>query len=266
MKNGMHIIDVHNHISKPVPYVAKCHFQSQEQLIKRMDSNGIDKAVVFPRGMSGIGKDEFKVSNDYIIEAINKYPDRFIGFCFVTPVHGDFAIEEMERCAKAGIRGIKLLPHIHGFYDINGSNMDPIIKKAEELNFIVLTHSDFGNKRCTPYQVARLAQRFPKVPIIMAHFGMDSDCVRSIPNLVKDIKNLYVDTSDTPNMPEAIYADSVKVIPDNVLFGSDTPTLSPEVELYKVEVAQKFFGLTETQKRKILFENTARLFGIKFGD
>lgn len=263
MKNGMHIIDVHNHISKTNPYIAKCHFQSYEQLIKRMDSNGIDKAVVFPRGRA---REDFKSANDYIIEAINNYPDRFIGFCFATPVHHEFAIEEIERCAKAGIRGIKLLPHIHGFYDINGSNMDPIMKKAEELNFTILTHADFNCKRCTPYQVARLAQRFPKVPVIMAHFGMDSDCVRTIPSIVKGIENLYIDTSDTPNMPEAIYVDSVKVIPENVLFGSDTPTLSPEVELYKVEVAQKLFGLTETQKRKILFENAARLFGIKFGD
>ena len=135
-----------------------------------------------------------------------------------------------------------------------------------ELNFTILTHSDFNCKRCTPYQVARLAQRFPKVPVIMAHFGMGSDCVRTVPDIVKGIENLYVDTSDTPNMPEAIYVDSVKVIPDNVLFGSDSPTLSPEVELYKVEVAQKLFGLTETQKRKILFENAARLFSIEFRD
>ena len=264
MKNGMHIIDVHNHISRPVPYVAKCHFQSQEQLIKRMDSNGIDIAVVFPR--HGFSHDEFKVGNDYVIEAINKYPDRFIGFCFVTPVHHEFAIEEMERCAKAGIRGIKLLPHKHGFYNVNGEDMDSIMKKAEELNFIVLPHSDFGNKVCTPYQVARLAQRFPKVPVIMSHFGMDADCYRTIPGIAKGIENLYLDTSGTAPMPEVVFVDPVKVVPDNVLFGSDTPTLSPEVQLCKVEVAQKLFGLTEIQKRKILFENAARLFGIGFRD
>lgn len=259
MKNNMNIIDVHNHISKSIPHTAKCHIQSYEELIKRMDSNGIDRAVIFPRGHA---REDFKSANDYIIEAINNYPKRFIGFCFETPVHHELAIQEIERCAKAGIRGIKLLPHAHGFYDINGLDMDPLMKKAEELNFTILTHSDFNCKRCTPYQVANLAKRFPKVPVIMAHFGMDSDCVRTIPSIVKGIENLYIDTSDTPNMPEAIYVDSVKVIPDNVLFGSDTPTLSPEVELYKVEVAQKLFGLTEKQKRKILFENAARLFKI----
>jgi predicted TIM-barrel fold metal-dependent hydrolase len=47
-----------------------------------------------------------------------------------------------------------------------------------------------------------------------------------------------------------------------MLFGSDAPTLSPEVELKKVEVAEELYGLTKDEKRKILGGNAARLFHI----
>jgi predicted TIM-barrel fold metal-dependent hydrolase len=51
-------------------------------------------------------------------------------------------------------------------------------------------------------------------------------------------------------------------MPDRMLFGSDAPTLSPEVEIKKLEVAEELYGLTKEEKRKILGENAARLFQI----
>jgi len=261
MIEGMLVIDMHNHVFKPQKTIYGVYGQTPENLIERMDKNGIDKALIYP-GV-GITPEEFKEADNYIIEAVKKYSDRLIGGCCVTPLHGQFSLEELERCANAGLRGVKFLPHMHGYYPIDTEIMNPLMKLIDELKMIVTIHSDFDHKRCTPYQIVRLAQRFPQVNIVMAHMGMNSDCTHFVPDLVKDVKNVILDTADTPNLPEYVYARPVRTLPDRIVFGSDSPTLSPEVELKKIEVAEELYGLTKEQKKKILGENAARVLGLK---
>jgi predicted TIM-barrel fold metal-dependent hydrolase len=261
MIEDMLFIDVHNHVFKYQQTVYGYYGQPMEELMERMDKNGTDKALIFP-GPPEFFPESFKEANNYIIEAVKKFPDRFIGSCMTTPVWGKLAIEEIERCAKAGLIGVKLLPHHHGYYAIDGEIMDPMMEKIAELGLILTTHSDFDHKKCSPYQVIRLAERFPKVTIMMAHMGMNSDNTASVPDLVKDHKNLILDTSAAPNLPYDVFVKPMQIVPDQVVFGSDTPTLSPEVELKKIEVAEELYGLTKEQKKKILGENAARILGL----
>lgn len=264
MIEEMLFVDMHNHVFKPRKTVHGYYGQTMEELIDRMDRNRIDRALIFPGG-SGLTHGEFREANNYIIEAVEKYPDRFVGSCVATPVHGRFSLEEIERCAKAGLRGVKFLPHMHGYYAIDGEIMNPLMEKIAELKMIVTSHSDFDQKKCSPYQVVLLAQRFPQVTILMAHMGMNSDNTEVVADLVKGVKNVILDTSATPNLPYDVYVRPMQSVPDQIVFGSDTPTLSPEVELKKVEVAEQLYGLTKEQKRKILGENAARILGLTKG-
>ncbi|MEM3434263.1 MAG: amidohydrolase family protein [Candidatus Methanomethyliaceae archaeon] len=263
MIDGCLAVDVHCHLAPLRQGYYGLLGQTPEQLLARMEKTGIDHAVVFPMvNNAGLTPDDIKRANDYIIEAVYKYPRRLTGFCLLTPMHGEKALEEMERCVKAGLKGIKLHPHIHGNYPIDGEIMKPVMERAKEYHMIVLTHSDVNSKRCSPYQVVRLAQAYPDVPVIMAHMGMDSDFTHFVPDLVRGIPNLFVDTSDTPNLPEFVYARPSRVIPNQILFGSDMPTLSVEVELCKLRVAEELYGIDSDGKRKLLGENAARLLGL----
>ena len=264
MLDGCVFVDVHCHLAPLRKGYYGLLGQTPEQLLERMDKNGVDYAVVFPMvNNAGLSLEEIKRANDYIIEAVNRYPQRFVGFCLSTPMYQEKAIEEVERCVKAGLKGIKLHPHIHGYYPVDGEIMRTLMEAAREFRLVITVHSDANSKRCNPYQIARLARRFPDVPIIMAHMGMDSDFVHFVPDLIKGIDNLFVDTSDTPNLPEFVYSIPSRVIPDQVLFGSDMPTLSIEVEIYKLRVAEEIYGgLDPVGKRKLLGENAVRLLGI----
>lgn len=263
MIDNMLVIDAHNHVFRYKKGAYGHYEQTPETLIKRMDRNGIDKAIIFPGGSVGIESKDFVAANDYIIEAAKKYPDRLFGFCLITPLHEKkFFLEEIERCAKESLKGIKLLPHIHGNYPIDSRLLDPIMEKCSELNLLVTTHSDFNHERCSPYQVVRLAKRFPTVHVIMAHFGMTSDCTHFVPDIVNEVDNLILDTSDSPNLPEFVYARSIRALPTRVIFGSDSPGLSQEVELTKIEVASEYYGLTQEEKKRILGENAARILGL----
>src|SRR5690606_22216388 len=119
------------------------------------------------------------------------------------------------------------------------------------------------SKRCSPYQVKRLAQRHPDVNIAMAHWGCDADFVHFIPELIADTPNLFAETSNTPNLPEFIFARPSHSIPDQILLGSDAPTLSIEVDLAKLRVAEELYGVDPVGKAKLLGLNAARILGLE---
>lgn len=262
MKDGMYWIDFHNHIGWMTQTRWGLYGQTPEQLISRMDRNGIDHAVVFPRSCP-LNTEEFRKINDYVIEAVQRYPDRLTGFCFATPMHVNFHLEEIERCARAGLKGIKVHPVLHGFYPVDGPMMDPLMEKAEELSLPVLTHSDFNLPVCSPYQVANLAKRFPRVTVVMAHYGIDMFSCHMITEIAEGIDNLILDTAGTPDSPQAIYSEPAAEFPERIVFGSDGPSISVEVNLRKLEVAAELFGLTEESKRMILGTNAARILGLR---
>lgn len=88
-------IDFHTHAGRTERDVESC--------VKAMDDCGVEKAVVF--GGSG-------ASFDNAMKMYSKYPGRFELWCgfdlkgFGQPGYGPDAVKELERCVKAGARGV----------------------------------------------------------------------------------------------------------------------------------------------------------------
>jgi predicted TIM-barrel fold metal-dependent hydrolase len=105
----------------------------------------------------------------------------------------------------------------------------------------------------TSRNVANLAQRYPEAKIIMAHLGGEP-CHGIRP--VAKYKNVWIDHSGTlvgsNDLQHAI--DLVGV--DRILFGSDLP-VGFACSYGQVLEAK----LTEEEREKILWKNTAKLFG-----
>lgn len=263
MIDGMRVIDAHCHIGEFRGERHGLRSFSADDLIERMDRCGIDQAIVAHLIFPLWEQEDFKRANNYVIQATWNYPDRLFGLCVVNPKHGAFAQQEVRRCLEAGLKGIKLQPAQHGCYPIDGELMDPIMKRAEAAGVPVVTHSDFNVRCCTPYQVARLAARYPRVTVVMLHMGIEPDMITQVPEIVGGARNLLLETSQTPDMPHAVFVNPTRRLgADRVLFGSDGPFLAPEVNLAKLEVAEREYGLTKEEKRKILGDNAARLFKI----
>jgi uncharacterized protein len=111
--------------------------------------------------------------------------------------------------------------------------MDPILEVCRELGLPVLIHSG-DSPLCLPYQFEELAQAFPEVPMIMAHSGflwLISAAVR----IAARHPNLYLETSlvDTTDIEDFM----LKVGPERVVMGSDTPWARFEMEIKKIEMA-----------------------------
>lgn len=263
MIDGTLAVDAHCHIGdfKVEKNGIRCF--TAEDLIGRMDQNGIDKAVVCHLISPIWERAELRAGNDLVLEAVKKHPDRLVGLCVLNPKHGSFAVEEAHRCLMAGMRGIKVHPVLHGNYPIDGALMDPLMQMARDAGVPVVTHSDFDARCCTPYQVAHLAARFPEVTVVMLHMGMDTDLVAHTPEIAEPYPNLILDTSCTPDLPYPIYVNSArKVGASRMVFGSDGPVCSVEANLAKLSVAERTYGLSKEDSAMILGGTAARLFKI----
>src|SRR4030043_244801 len=84
-----------------------------EELITAMDEYEIDKSVILNLGW--VSHELCVETNDYILEAIARYPKRLIGFCAIQPLAGDKALKELERCALNGVKGVGgMRPDVQG--------------------------------------------------------------------------------------------------------------------------------------------------------
>ena len=269
MIDGMFVVDLHNHVGEARGVAFPGSFydtvgQTAAELISRMDKNGIDLAVIFPTNSGMLTHEDFTERNNYVAKAIKMYPGKLVAFCTVTPLHGKFALDEVKRCVDRGAKGIKVMPRKHGSYPLNSEVMDPLMRLAKELDIPVLTHSDINDPVCTPYLARILALRHPEVTLFVAHYGMDSTNIHCIPNDLKDAKNIVLECSGTPDMPYFVFNVACKTIgAERIVFASDTPDLSPEVNLKKLQVAEELYGLSKADKKKILGENAVRILKLK---
>lgn len=69
----------------------KARLATAEQLVHAMDLGGIDRAVAF--GFAWAEADLCAASNDYVADALSRYPDRLIAFAVVNPANGDAACQ-----------------------------------------------------------------------------------------------------------------------------------------------------------------------------
>ena len=105
-----------------------------------MDREGIDRSIVLNIGWAS--HQMCVETNDYIMEAISRYPERLVGFCALQPKEGEAAIAELERCARGGMRGIgEMRPDIQGFDLGDEAAMRPTVEAAANHRFILLIHS-----------------------------------------------------------------------------------------------------------------------------
>ncbi|MBI4558442.1 MAG: amidohydrolase family protein [Candidatus Hydrogenedentes bacterium] len=243
------IIDCHVHILNGED-------RHLSELLSAADRAGIEKLCI-----SSLGRqwDEFP-SEERLEEAAEdalmacaKFPDRFIGFTYVSAQHVNKSLEALERCIANGpCRLVKLW--ISQFAD--DPRLDPIIRRAIELDVPVMAHAWIkatGNMTCesTYHHVVNLAQRYPQLRLWMAHCsGRWEEAARVIapaPNLCLDISG---------GEPENGIVDCLvkHVPPERIFFGSDAPGRSFTVQMSKVLSA----SIAERDKQKILGENVQR--------
>lgn len=278
------IIDFHTHVFSPriinnrsryidtdpcfaILYSSKnARLVTADELVASMDESGIDMSVITNIGWS---THELCVeTNDYILESIARYPKRLIGFGSVQPRALEPALQEIERCARGGMKGIGELRPDTQFLDLADENiMIPFMGMLQRHNMILLTHAsepvghDYpGKGSVTPEILYPFINRYPEMPIVCAHWGGGLPFYALMPEVKKTLTNVYFDTAASPFLyrPQ-IYSQLVPLVgADHILFGSDYP-LMPQTRVISEINA---LDLPPSTKTMILSENARRILGI----
>jgi predicted TIM-barrel fold metal-dependent hydrolase len=226
-----------------------------EALVGAMDDQGVDRSVVF--GFPWKDITTCRSHNDYILEAMQRYPHRLMGLCCLDPAHPD-AIAEAERCLKAGLSGLgELAFYDSGFTPETLDRLTPLMSLCREADLPVLIHTNEpvghtypGKSPMTLGELYRLIRTFPDNKIVLAHWGGGLFFYHLMKKDVKAaLANVYVDTAASPYLYDAnIYRIALEILgPGKVLFGSDYPLLPPD--RYFSGMHQS--GLTHSEIRQI---------------
>jgi len=215
-----------------------------ETLLRLMDWVGVDKSVLLQGSFYGD-------QNDYLSEAVKKWPNRFTAAAYIDPrgeAHAQFelAVEEF------GFRILKFeLSESTGFCGVfpdlrlDSDEMNWIWQKAAERDLVVTL--DLGKGRTPAYQTAdveSIVARHPKLKIVICHLAQPPIADQQDKELNQLWReqvllgrhaNVWLDTSALPAYAEEDYpfpialdymhqaADLVGA--DKLMWGSDIPGL-----------------------------------------
>jgi predicted TIM-barrel fold metal-dependent hydrolase len=228
-----------------------------------MDEAGIDLSVVLNAGW--VSHELCVKTNDYILDSVSRYPRRLVGFCAIQPRAGDAAIAEIERCARAGAKGIgELRSDVQGFALADKTTMKPLVEAVLKHDLIFLTHSSeplgheySGKGGITPDILYSFITAFPKLKVVCAHWGGGLPFYALMPEVAKSLANVFFDTAATVFLykPEIFEQVSRIIGSDKILFGTDYPLMHQNRVLAQVQSAQ----LPKKDKAGILGANAQKL-------
>ncbi|HEY8478171.1 MAG TPA: amidohydrolase family protein, partial [Chloroflexota bacterium] len=237
-----------------------------EQLIDEMDASGVDVSVVL--GFDWTSHTLCRLHNDYLLDALRRYPGRLVAFASINPLAGDLAIAELERCVEGGMRGIgELNPEAKPFHYDDVGVLRPLFEFAAAHRLIVLTHASEptghvypGKGTCTPDVLARMVERFPDNVFVLAHCGGGLPFYELMPEVGRALQKTYYDTAAWPYLYEdRVFAALVALVgAGRVLWGTDYPLLRQRRLLERVRRME----LPLEVERAILGGNAAALLGL----
>ena len=228
---------------------------SLASLKEEMQRDGVDISVVHTIATKPSQQTNV---NNFAIEANND--PAFVAFGSVHPDAPD-ALEELERIAAAGLKGIKFHPEYQQFY-VNDSKMKPIYRKISQLGLITLFHAgqDYGMLppyHCMPEQLLQ-ALSWLDTPVVAAHWG-GVGCGEAVVEKLCG-KDLWFDLSFGYGLMGKHIAQAIvdRHTPDRLLFASDMPWHRPAWELRLLDS----LDISITDREKILSGNAGKLLGL----
>ncbi len=209
-----------------------------ESAIKIMDSHDVEKAVLMQGSMYGF-------QNNYHLEILNKYPNKFCPSCTVDPFMTNYLetitnyIEQKNfRLAKFEVSSGGGLMGCHDTFSLVDDKMLKIYSMLEKNNAVLAL--DIGDESMPSHQpdnVLEIAKMFPKLNVVVCHLlAPDANNVEVTYKKLEKMnrENIFFDLAALPKIiaieeyPYKKTAEIIKtaanIITDKrLLWGSDAP-------------------------------------------
>lgn len=281
------IIDALTHISTgPDEVIGWGPKFTAEDLIAVMDAPRkvlgeparVDKAIAFPAlGLTvPTSRLSFKDQHAYVLESVDKYPDRLIGGVVLhARLWSDEVAKQLEDMVRNhNFRMLYIHPSLHKYWlpivtpsEGEGSKqlLSPLFEAARDLQIPVLIHSG-EQPYSMPGSVDFVAGEYSDVDMIIAHMGTQGEMLALEALLMAELHdNVYVETSYA--MGHMMIEGAHRIGVERMIFGSNTPPLEPTQQLMMVEESLTYsppigMGMSAEDTRKILGTNLAKMIGV----
>lgn len=247
------VIDCHDHLA----HHSRPSWQEDDRkLIDAADKLAIDQlccSILTPRRPATV--EGFRECNQWVAEAMRRFPGRILGYCFVNPGHTREALEEIRRSIEdRGFIGIKL----YNDYVATEPVVWPIVELAIELRVPILHHAGHASWLPQPQprisdagHLAELSRRYPEAMLICAHICGGGDWEWTIKAL-RNVPSVCLDTSGSV-IDEGVIEMAVRVLgADRLLFACDG---SLTASVGRIRSAT----FSDSDRRKILAGNFQRI-------
>jgi predicted TIM-barrel fold metal-dependent hydrolase len=241
---------------------------SAEDVVASMDAAGVDRTVVF--GFPWRDAKLCSWHNDYIIDSIKRYPDKLLGFACVQPLDAKDA-QELARCLDAGLMGLGELGPDGQRFDIEDKRiLQASAEVLEQYDRPLLTHASEpmghsypGKGQTLPWKLLKLAQNFPDVKMVFAHWGGGLPFYELMPEVGEHLRNVYYDTAASTYLYrfDVFPVGAQLVGAERILWGTDYPLLSQSKMLRRIRES----GLSQDELDAVLGGNAARLLRLEVG-
>jgi predicted TIM-barrel fold metal-dependent hydrolase len=215
-----------------------------KMLLANMDWAGVGKAVLLQGPFYG----EF---NEYVLEALNKHPDRLIGAAYFDPWTADCRVAFGKIVASSGFRAVKLecteptgLCGIHPEARLDMADIAWLWHALVQMRLVLVV--DLGAVGSRSYQTSALrtiAESHPNLKIVIAHLSQPTQAAEAdpelwplwleqidlgrLPNVWFDCASLpaYVPDEDYPYPTAGRYIRLAveRIGPSKVMWGTDLP-------------------------------------------
>jgi len=254
-----YIFDTHEHIQG---------LAQAEMLLAADETTGIQKTLLLPSPIETLtlnGNKSFtgyKENTDEIFRIAEKYPNRFIPLCTVSPMDPN-AAEYLQECIKKGGKALKLY-NGHSYYHevfklpLDTPRMKPIYAFAENNKIPVLYHINIINYG---QELEKILKAYPNLVMSVPHYMVSSVELEKVAQLLDKYPNLYTDISfGSPEFMAAgfrrisqdpgKFAKFFNDYQDRILFGTDmvlTDNASKD-QAYMEEVLTCYKNLLEERR------------------
>ncbi|MDS0256532.1 amidohydrolase [Thermoplasmatales archaeon AK] len=266
-----------------------------------LDKIGIDMQVLSPTHHLFFyddlekAKKSSRVQNEAISKVVKNSNGKYIGNATLPMQSTKDALNELEYAySSLELNGIEIGTNVSGL-NLDDESLFPIYERAQDLNLPIFVHpNDFmGGKRLQKYYmgivVGTIAEttvavtsmvfggvfkRFPKLKMIFCHGGgaipYQIGRLRHAAATRQEVRELG---ADLKSLMKTIYFDTVvfddeslKLLvkergDENVTLGTDYPFNMGQWD--SASMISESRGIPESAKKKILFENAAKLYGLK---
>lgn len=152
-------------------------------------------------------------NNELVAAAIDKYPDRFLGWAAINPTIPESVKEVESFLNMPGVIGVKAHPFMHQ-YSIKALDSIAAVCQAKNIPILIHLSSETDSYKYLP-------QHYPDLKIIYAHAGLPF--WKKLWIYVKDQPNVFVDTSSDYLTPSIVRMAVETLGYQKVIYGCDGP-------------------------------------------